>query len=97
MMTYGYAIEYRYTGEGTLEVKTRVPAIHGPMHPEEANGMSLKTYTQECDLPWYESLLLPHTPNYGDVVCLISNSETNPDFLVIGITGGNYGNMALKN
>lgn len=89
MITYGFAKNYTYDGDGTMKVQVRIPSIHGPYRQE----MSKKTYTLDKDLPWYTSLLLPNFPNEGDVVALENlTSSPNSQFIVIGMTGGNYHN-----
>lgn len=90
-MIYGFAKDYTYDGDGTLKVKVRIPAIHGPYRQE----MSKQKYTLDKDLPWYTSLLMPNFPNEGDVVVLESvTSSNNSQFIIIGMTGGNYHNGA---
>lgn len=90
MIIYGYAKEYKYSGDGTLWVKTRIPSIHGPYNEKEAKGVSLRSYTRDVDLPWYQSLLLPHLPNEGEVVALTSIDSAVNDLLIIGLTGASY-------
>lgn len=91
MITYGFAKDYTYDGDGTLKVKVRVPSIHGPYRQQSTKGI----YTRDEDLPWYTSLLLPSFPSEGDVVALESVSySTNGEMIVIGLTGGNYFNGA---
>ena len=51
MIIYGYAKEYKYSGDGTLWVKTRIPSIHGPYNEKEAKGVRLRSYTRDADLP----------------------------------------------
>jgi len=84
-LIYGYAKQYRYTGDGTLEVQVRIPAIHGPFKLSDSRGKLVRNYTRDEDLPFYQSLLLPHLPNPGDVVALLSD-----DLVVVGLTGGSY-------
>ena len=89
MMTYGFAKEYMFDGDGTMKVKVRIPSIHGPYRQE----MSKQKYTQDKDLPWYTSVLMPNFPNEGDVVVLESmTSSANSQFIIVGMTGGNYHN-----
>lgn len=91
MIVYGYAIEYSYAGTGQLMIKVRIPNIHGPYNQREYRGQKVKNYTSDENLPWYPSLLLPHLPNNGEVVALLQVSDsTSSDFLVIGLTGGQY-------
>ena len=90
MIIFGYAKQYRYTNDSTLEVQVRVPSIHGPYKQSDAKGKVIRNYIQDNDLPFYSSLLLPHLPNEGEVVALVSVDKSNNSFLVIGLTGGNY-------
>ena len=87
MIIYGYAKDYQYTNDGTLKVKVRIPAIHGPYHQQSSKG----AYTRDSELPWYTSLLLPHLPVDGDVVMLESiNASKSSEYVVIGLTGGSF-------
>lgn len=89
MITFGFAKDYMYDGDGTLKVQVRVPSIHGPYRQESTKGI----YTRDENLPWYTSLLLPSFPAEGDVVALEPlSSSPNSRFMVIGLTGGNYHN-----
>ena len=90
MIVYGYAKQYRYSGDGTLYVQVRIPSIHGPYRQEDAQGKQVKTYTRDQDLPYYQSILLPHLPNDGDVVMLTSLDSTANQWVIIGLTGGSY-------
>ena len=92
MVVYGYAKEYYYTGDNTLMIKVRIPNIHGPYRKEDSKGKTLRNYVSDDDLPFYQSLLLPHLPAEGEVVALtgISESPSNLDFLVLGLTGASY-------
>lgn len=90
LITYGYAKEYHYTGDGTLLIKVRVPSIHGAYNKNDYMGKTVRNYTLDDDLPWYPSVLLPHMPCEGEVVALCSTSNANNDFLVIGLTGSSY-------
>jgi len=94
MIVYGYAKDYMYTGDGTLLVRVRVPAIHGPYVQTNKQGKYIKSYTLDQDLPYYQSVLLPHLPNDGEVVMLSSTNDKKSDFVVIGLTGGSYYNGA---
>lgn len=95
MLVYGYAIEYMYTGDGTLLIRTRIPSIHGPMNKSEYKGQQIKKYTEDDALPWYPSLLLPYLPNRGEVVLLSSTSDAlSSSFIVLGLTGGSSINPA---
>lgn len=90
MITYGYAKEYKYAGDGTLQVRVRIPSIHGPYKQSNARGKTIRNYVMDDDLPWYPSLLLPHLPQEGEVVAVQSLNKGNSDFIVIGLTGGSY-------
>lgn len=90
MITYGYAKQHQYTNDGTLMIQVRVPSIHGPYHQSEYRGQAVRNYTQDKDLPYYPSLLLPHLPTEGEVVALASLDKSNSEFLILGLTGGSY-------
>ena len=90
MLILGYAIKYRYADNGTTEVQVRIPTAHGPMDKSEYGGKTVHNYVEENDLPYYMSLILPHMPNYGDVVVLSATTESRKDWVVIGLTGGSY-------
>lgn len=91
MIVYGFAKDYTYDGDGTLKVQVRIPAIHGPYHQQSAKGV----YVQDKDLPWITSVLLTSMPAEGDVVALLTATESKSSkFLIIGLTGGNYHNGA---
>lgn len=90
MITFGYAKQYRYTNDNTLEIQVRIPSIHGPYKQTDAGGKIIRNYVQDDDLPYYPSLLLPHLPNEGEVVAISSMSTSTSNMLVIGLTGGNY-------
>lgn len=90
MIVYGYAIEYMYSGTGELLIKTRIPNIHGPYSQREYQGQKVKNYTADENLPWYPSILLSHLPNNGEVVVLASVNDSNSDWIIIGLTGGQY-------
>ena len=83
-ITYGYAKQYRYTGDGTLQIQVRIQSIHGPFSLTDGRGKLIINYVADEHLPFYSSILLPHLPNPGDVVALLDDS------LVIGLTGGSY-------
>ena len=90
MITFGYAKGYQYTNDGTLMIQVRVPSIHGAFDQSSYRGKSIHNYVQDSDLPWYQSVLLPHLPTNGEVVALSSLNSANTSFLVIGLTGGSY-------
>lgn len=90
MIIFGYAKQYTYSGDGTLQIQVRIPSIHGPYRQEDSNGRQVKTYTRDQDLPYYPSLLLPHLPNDGDVVAISSMDTTANQWIIIGLTGGSY-------
>lgn len=90
MITYGYAKDYQYQGDGTLSIRVRIPSIDGPYKMTEYMGKPVRSYVRDEDLPYYPSLLLPHLPNEGDIVALASVDESNNDWVVIGLTGGSY-------
>lgn len=89
MIAFGFAKDYTYDGDGTLKIQVRIPSAHGPYRQQSTKSI----YVRDDDLPWLTSLLLPNMPAEGDVVVLQSVNETkNSDFIVIGLTGGNYHN-----
>lgn len=90
MTTYGYCKGYYYAGDGNLMVKVRIPSIHGPYKISQAVGHTLRTYVQDEDLPYYPSLLLPHLPNDGDVVAVMSLDVGKSNMIVIGLTGASF-------
>ena len=92
MIVYGYVKNYRYTGDGTLYVQVRIPAIHGPYQQSDYQGRRIRNYVNDANLPYYASILLPHLPVEGEVCALQSVSDTSSEFLVIGLTGGSYAN-----
>lgn len=89
MIVYGFAKDYTYDGDGTFKIQVRIPSIHGPYRQQSGKG----SYTRDSDLPWITSLLLSSYPAEGDIVVLESvNNGKSADFIVIGLTGGNYHN-----
>ena len=90
MITFGYAKAYQYTNDGTLLVQVRIPSIHGAFDRSSYRGQTIRNYVRDEDLPWIESILLPHLPNDGEVVAVASLDSANSQFLVIGLTGGSY-------
>lgn len=91
MIVYGFAKDYTYDGDGTLKIKVRIPSAHGPYAQQASKGI----YTRDKDLPWFTSMLMPSLPAEGDVVILQSiNESKSSEFIVLGLTGGNYHNGA---
>ena len=90
MIIMGSAKGHRYDGDGTLQIKVRIPLIHGPYKEVEYNGKTSRNYVRDEDLPYYTSLLLPHIPGEGEVVALASVNNSNQRWIVIGLTGGVY-------
>lgn len=90
MIIFGYAKNYQYTNDGTLLVQVRLPAVHGAFDISAYRGQTARNYVRDEDLPWYQSILLPHLPTDGEVVALTSLNEANNEFFVIGLTGGSY-------
>ena len=97
MIVFGYVKDYMYAGDGTLLVKTRIPAIHGPYSQSEYRGKPVRNFTSDGDLPYYPSVLLPHLPCEGEVVMLSSTNDRNSDFVILGLTGGSYFNEISDN
>lgn len=95
MIVYGYAKDTKYSGDGTLLVQVRIPSIHGPYKVSDYKGQKIRNYTKDQDLPWYPSVLLPYLPGDGAVVAISSLDDTSSNFLIIGLTGGNYRNGAI--
>lgn len=92
MVVFGYAKDYYYTGDNTLMIRVRIPNIHGPYRREDAKGKTIRNYVSDNDLPYYQSVLLPHLPVEGEVVALtpLTESSTNLELLVIGLMGASY-------
>lgn len=90
MVVYGYVKGCKYSGDGTLLIKVRVPNEHGPYLKYEYKGQKIRNYVEDSDLPWYPSLLLPYMPKEGEVVALTSLDNTSSSWLVLGLTGGSY-------
>jgi len=89
MIVFGFAKDYTYDGDGTLKIKVRIPSAHGPYRQESTKGV----YVLDKDLPWLTSILLPTMPAEGDVVALETlTGAKSSEFIVIGLTGGNYHN-----
>jgi len=90
MIVYGYAKGHKYSGDGTLMIQARVPNVHGPYSKAAYQGKTIRNYTEDKDLPWYPSLLLPYLPTDGDVVAISSLDDSPSNWMVIGLTGGSY-------
>ena len=90
MITYGYVKAYKYSGDGTLMIQVRIPNAHGAYDKSEYGGKTIRNYTEDVDLPWYPSLLLPHLPVEGEVVAISTTDDTSSNWLVLGLTGGSY-------
>jgi len=92
MLVFGYAKNTRYTASGTMEVQVRIPNVHGPYKQSDAKGKTIKRYVEDADLPYYQSVVLPHAPTDGEVVALLNtvDSDVNADFFIIGYTGATY-------
>lgn len=94
MVVYGYVKQYQYSNDGTLLIQTRIPSVHGPYDMSNAKGKTVRNYTRDDDLPWYPSVLLPHLPNEGEVVMVLSTNESkSAEKVIIGLTGGSYYNQ----
>lgn len=90
MVTFGFAKGYQYNGDSTLQIRVRIPSVHGPYKLSDANGKTVRNYVRDEDLPYYQSVLLPTLPTEGDVVALLSIDDSNNEFIVIGLTGASY-------
>jgi hypothetical protein len=90
MIVFGYAKQYQYTNDGTLMIQVRVPAIHGAFDRTAYRGKAIRNYVDDADLPYYQSILLPHLPTDGEVVALSAVNTAQNEFIVIGLTGGSY-------
>ena len=95
MIVYGYARQTMYSGTGEFLVRVRIPNIHGPIDKRDYQGQKIKNYVEDSDLPWYPALLMPHIPTTNEVVALLSTNSANTEFLVIGLTGGQYTTAAV--
>ncbi len=71
-------------------IQVRIPSVHGPYDLSNYRGQPIRNYVRDDDLPYYQSILLPHLPNEGEVVALQSINEAALEYLVIGLTGGSY-------
>ncbi len=96
MVIYGYAIDYMYAGTGNLYIQVRIPNIHGPYTLEEYRGQKVTNYVKDENLPWYPSLLLPHLPSTGEIVALTSVNDSHSEWIVIGLTGGQYSPVSIS-
>ena len=90
MIIFGYAKDYKYAGDGTLLIRVRIPSIHGPWDKSEYRGRQIHNYVLDKNLPYYQSVLLPHLPISGEVVMLESITADTPEFVIIGLTGASY-------
>ena len=90
MIVYGYVKDVMYSGDGTMQIQVRIPNVHGADRLEDYQGKRVRNYVADKDLPWYPSLLLPHSPNEGEVVALSSLDTSPSNWIVIGLTGGSY-------
>lgn len=96
MIVYGYVKDFKYSGDGTMLIQVRVPNVHGAYHFSDYKGKRVRNYTEDSNLPWYPSLLLPHEPSEGEVVALSSLDNSPSNWLVIGLTGGSYNSGATS-
>ena len=96
MIVYGYVKDYKYSGDGTMLIQVRVPNVHGAYQKSDYQGKKIRNYTEDANLPWYPSLLLPHEPADGEVVALTSLDTSPSNWLVIGLTGGSYNTGATS-
>lgn len=94
-IVYGYAKSTMYAGTGEFMIQVRIPNIHGPIDQRDYRGQKVKNYVKDENLPWYPALLMPHTPNTNEVVVLMSTNSSNSEFIVIGLTGGQYSPISI--
>ena len=92
MIVYGYVNNHKYDSDGTLQIQVRIPNVHGPMKKTEYKGKPVRNYTEDNNLPWYNSVLLHHLPVAGEVVMLQAVNDKSTEFVVLGLTGGSYFN-----
>lgn len=90
MIVYGYVKGVKYSGDGTMQIQVRIPNVHGAFDVSDYGGKKVRNYTNDADLPWYPSLLLPHKPTEGEVVAVASLDSAGSNWMVIGLTGGSY-------
>lgn len=90
MVTFGYVKDFKYAGDGTLMIKVRIPSVHGAYSQKDYNGQTVRNYTSDEDLPWYQAVVFPQMPTEGEVVALLSVDNGISDFICIGCTGGSY-------
>lgn len=90
MITYGYAKDHFYSGDGTLHIRVRIPSVHGPYKQSDYKGKVVRNYVKDENLPYLPSMLLPHIPTDGEVVVISSLNNSNNQFIVLGLTGGSY-------
>lgn len=89
-VTYGYAMDSKYGGDGNLYIKVRIPSVHGPYDQKEYRGKQVRRYVLDSNLPWYPSVILPHMPAHGEVVALVAVDDYGSSFLITGLMGGSY-------
>lgn len=90
MIVYGYVKDFKYTGDGTMQIQVRIPNVHGAYSQSDYKGKRVRNYTSDAELPWYPSLILPYEPTEGAVVALTSLDKSSSNWLVLGLTGGSY-------
>ena len=90
MIVYGYVKDFKYAGDGTMQIQVRIPNVHGAYQKTDYKGKTIRNYTADENLPWYPSVLLPHEPTEGEVVALTSLDKSSSNWLVLGLTGGSY-------
>ena len=47
MITYGYAKNYKYISDGTLQIQVRIPSIHGAYKQSNYQGKTIRNYTDD--------------------------------------------------
>ena len=86
MITFGYVKGVESREDKTLWIKVRIPSVHGADSQKAYDGQTIRNYTADEDLPWYQSIYLPQTPKVGDIIALSTMNNANNEFLIIGIT-----------
>lgn len=95
MIVFGYAKQMKLQGDGSYQIQTRIPSIHGPYKESDSKGKRIRNYTADEDLPWIPTVLLPYNPADGDILVISTLDETPNNWIVIGLTGASYNSGML--